>query len=73
MRRMGYWADFINPFSGKPYYTLIPTDELYQTDEKFRCLDFQIYEISECCIVSNEEDKTKRTFAGILVIISNDN
>ncbi|CAH0559023.1 unnamed protein product [Brassicogethes aeneus] len=65
LRSSGYWADFINPFSGRPY--LVPTSnmELYETDEKFRCLDFQIFEIKDCKIVSNEEN-SKQRFIGSL-------
>ncbi|XP_030752544.1 methylmalonic aciduria and homocystinuria type D homolog, mitochondrial-like [Sitophilus oryzae] len=65
LRNNGYWADFINPFSGRPY--LVPTgpNELYKTDEKFRCLDFQIFDIEECKIISNEGSVQKR-FIGSL-------
>lgn len=68
LRKAGYWADFINPFSGRPY--LCPTlgTALYKTDEKFRCLDFQIFEIKDCKIISNEQDNTKRRFIGKTLI-----
>ncbi|XP_018324241.1 methylmalonic aciduria and homocystinuria type D homolog, mitochondrial [Agrilus planipennis] len=66
LKTAGYWADFINPFSGRPYLFPQSVDGLYQTDPKFRCLDFQIFEISECKVVSNEPDKTKKKFIGSL-------
>lgn len=66
MRKGGYWADFINPFSGRPY--LYPTstsgDKLYEADEKFRCLDFEIFDIQHCKIVSNEQNSINRRFMG---------
>ncbi|KAL1506166.1 hypothetical protein ABEB36_005578 [Hypothenemus hampei] len=65
LRNSGYWADFINPFSGRPYLVPTASNELYKTDEKFRCLDFQIFEIDECKIISNEGLFTKR-FIGSL-------
>lgn len=65
LRKAGYWADFINPFSGRPYFALPPTtSQLYKTDEKFRCLDFQIFEIEKCTVISNEQDNTKKKFIG---------
>jgi len=65
LRNSGYWADFINPFSGRPYFTPSALRALYQTNEKFRCLDFQIVEIKDCKIISNEED-SRRHFVGSL-------
>ncbi|XP_017786864.1 PREDICTED: methylmalonic aciduria and homocystinuria type D homolog, mitochondrial-like [Nicrophorus vespilloides] len=66
LRSLGYWADFINPFSGRPYFSVTVGNELYSTDEKFRCMDFQIFEIEKCLIISNEEDKPKKSFIGSL-------
>ncbi|KRT82274.1 hypothetical protein AMK59_3785, partial [Oryctes borbonicus] len=63
LRNAGYWADFVNPFSGRPYFTT-GSQNLYETDEKFRCLDFQIYEIDNCKIISNEATSSKKTFIG---------
>ncbi|GJQ68944.1 hypothetical protein Trydic_g6130 [Trypoxylus dichotomus] len=65
LRNAGYWADFVNPFSGRPYFAG-GSHNLYETDEKFRCLDFQIYEIDNCKIVSNEANSPKKTFIGSL-------
>ncbi|KAF7281638.1 hypothetical protein GWI33_004497 [Rhynchophorus ferrugineus] len=65
LRNNGYWADFINPFSGRPYLVPTGSNDLYKTDEKFRCLDFQIFEIEECKIISNDGSVQKR-FIGSL-------
>lgn len=59
LRSSGYWADFINPFSGRPYFRPLSMGQLYETDEKFRCLDFQIYEIENCKVISNDSSKKK--------------
>lgn len=64
LRNAGYWADFINPFSGRPYLYPTSGEKLYEADEKFRCLDFQIFDIQDCKIVSNEQDSSKRRFIG---------
>ncbi|CAH1986272.1 unnamed protein product [Acanthoscelides obtectus] len=60
LRKTGYWADFINPFSGRPYFTPSSLKELYETDEKFRCMDFQIFEIKDCTVVANEHGSSKQ-------------
>ncbi|XP_023015362.1 cobalamin trafficking protein CblD [Leptinotarsa decemlineata] len=65
LRASGYWADFINPYSGRPYFTPSSLGELYQTDEKFRCLDFQIIEIKDCKVISTESNAQKQ-FIGSL-------
>ncbi|XP_056636543.1 cobalamin trafficking protein CblD-like [Diorhabda carinulata] len=65
LRNVGYWADFINPFSGRPYFSPFALRELYQNDENFRCLDFQIIDFKDCKVISNEED-SKRQFIGSL-------
>ncbi|KAF5282988.1 hypothetical protein FQA39_LY04859 [Lamprigera yunnana] len=64
LKRAGYWADFINPFSGRPYTFPSSNNALYTTDEKFRCLDFQILEVNECKVVCS--NKSKKEFIGSL-------
>ncbi|XP_006624013.1 methylmalonic aciduria and homocystinuria type D homolog, mitochondrial isoform X1 [Apis dorsata] len=51
LRRMGYWADFINPFSGQPHLNLQKNNTLYKTDERFRCLGFKILHRNNCKII----------------------
>lgn len=47
-----YWADFINPFSGKPYMGPIASPSLYNTDSRFRCLGFQINQYAHCKVIA---------------------
>ncbi|XP_026288209.1 cobalamin trafficking protein CblD isoform X2 [Frankliniella occidentalis] len=50
---MGYWADFINPFSGRPYYYYkVPRDVLYKTDKRFHCMGFHIESKNTCKVIS---------------------
>ncbi|XP_034254424.1 methylmalonic aciduria and homocystinuria type D homolog, mitochondrial isoform X2 [Thrips palmi] len=50
---MGYWADFINPFSGRPYfYYKVPRDVLYKTDKRFHCMGFNINNKANCKVIS---------------------
>ncbi|KAK9884647.1 hypothetical protein WA026_007482 [Henosepilachna vigintioctopunctata] len=68
LRKAGYWADFINPFSGLPYVspTKLRNGELYESDEKFRCLDFEIFEIDHCKVISNDQEGSNKRFIGSL-------
>nr|CAD7403256.1 unnamed protein product [Timema poppensis] len=59
LKQAGFWADFINPFSGRPY--LSPSNSLhYETDARFRCLGFHINEQANCKVIS--ELKGARSF-----------
>ncbi|KAK7862057.1 hypothetical protein R5R35_011479 [Gryllus longicercus] len=51
LRMAGYWADFINPFSGRPCISPAPTMPLYETDPRFRCLDFQVIQQAGCKVI----------------------
>ncbi|XP_014294892.1 methylmalonic aciduria and homocystinuria type D homolog, mitochondrial [Microplitis demolitor] len=54
LKMFGYWADFINPFSGQPYLNPHKTGVLYKTDERFRCLGFKVNKTNSCKIISHE-------------------
>jgi hypothetical protein len=58
LKLAGYWADFINPFSGRPYLTPFHSTALYETDERLRCLDFQIKGHGDCKIISSDCDRS---------------
>jgi len=59
----GYWADFINPFSGRPNHTPLPGGTLYKTDERFRCLGFMIKKHADCKVISPNPNE-KKAFVG---------
>jgi hypothetical protein len=63
LRLAGYWADFINPFSGRPYLTTFHSAALYETDERLHCFDFQIKDYGDCKIITSACDKC-HSFAG---------
>lgn len=64
LRRMGYWADFINPFSGQPHLNLQKNNTLYKTDERFRCLGFKILHRNNCKVILY--DNNAKNFLGNL-------
>lgn len=68
----GYWADFMNCFSGKPFYSY-SNGKLFKVDERFRGLGMKFDNVNGCVVISsssNEEtvDKEKiEEFSGIIV------
>lgn len=64
LKMIGFWADFINPFSGKPHLGPPKQKKLYTTDERFRCLGFKIDDKNNCKVISY--DRNIRNFKGNL-------
>ncbi|XP_055677720.1 cobalamin trafficking protein CblD-like [Lutzomyia longipalpis] len=57
LRHSGHWADFINPFSGKPFYSFIGAD-LYTIDERFRGFGMKIEDTNQCRVISADDQIT---------------
>ncbi|XP_031839306.2 cobalamin trafficking protein CblD [Nomia melanderi] len=64
LKMIGYWADFINPFSGQPHLNLQKNSTLYETDERFRCLGFKIVHRKNCKVILHEDNE--KNFIGSL-------
>ena len=63
LRLAGYWADFINPCSGRPYLTPIPAN-LYEAD-KSTTWEFLINDTGNCRVI-NKEKVQSHSFVGKL-------
>lgn len=56
LRMHGFWGDFLNPFSGKPFFAQNRSTELYKIDERFRGLGLVVENQSECVVIKNDSD-----------------
>jgi len=45
---VGYWADFIDPRSGKPYYHREVTQKPFDHDERYQRLGYQLMAEGTC-------------------------
>ncbi|PAA82221.1 hypothetical protein BOX15_Mlig014105g1, partial [Macrostomum lignano] len=65
LRAAGYWCDFIDPTSGRPMESSGGTDTLFETDERYRSLGFDIEDLG-CCKVIMHAAWGARVFVGAL-------
>ncbi|XP_001354750.1 methylmalonic aciduria and homocystinuria type D homolog, mitochondrial [Drosophila pseudoobscura] len=53
---MGFWSDFLNPFSGRPYFMPKEDAMLYKQDSRFRGLNMSLTIKNHCMVIAAKED-----------------
>lgn len=65
LRSEGYWADFIDPASGRPYAGPFTNATLFETDSRYRHMGMEVEDLG-CCKVLTHPVFGRHAFVGVV-------
>merc|ERR1711862_761580 len=65
LKNLGYWADFVDPSSGKPYLGAYTNGSFHETDDRYRKFGFEIEDLG-CREVLVHKDFGTHVYAGVI-------
>lgn len=55
LKTAGFWADFIDPSSGKPFLSAHTNSTMFETDDRFRYLGFEFEDFGCCKVIRHHK------------------
>ncbi len=68
MTSEGFWADFIDPSSGTPFYGKHSATTMFETDEKYRLLGYRVEDLVRPLETLKTSDGRKTPLYNVIIL-----